>query len=107
MGSNSLETVTMLRDQVLLDIIEREEVGPSGIILTATRDKQTQTAKVLAVGEGIYEDGVYIPTTVKVGDIVLISDRASPNVNLPEISRKKLLILREVEIFGIIKRGEG
>ncbi len=98
--------VKMLRDQVLLEIIEEEKTTDAGIILTTVKDNLTQTAIVLAVGEGVYEDGEFIPTTVKVGDRVLISDRAKPNVKLPELGNKNLLISRELEIFGILKREE-
>ena len=67
--------VKPLGDRILIKEFEKEVGGEtkSGIIIpeTVTEDKGSKKGKVVAVGEGRYEDGKLIPVKVKVGDTVL------------------------------------
>lgn len=67
--------VRPLHDRVLImeDSESSERKTDSGIIIpvTVTEDKAGRRGKVVAVGSGHYEDGVHIPISVEVGDVVL------------------------------------
>ncbi|MDP2593186.1 MAG: co-chaperone GroES [bacterium] len=68
-------SVVPLSDRVLvLEIKETDEkVTSGGIIIPDTADKGggSKKGKVLAVGEGRWEEGKLVPTPVKVGDTIL------------------------------------
>lgn len=67
--------VKPLGDRILIKELDKETGGEtkSGIIIpeTVTEDKGSKKGKVVAVGEGRYDDGKLIPVKVKVGQTVL------------------------------------
>ena len=67
--------VQPLHDRVLIheDTESKEKKTSSGIIIpvTVNEDKGSKNGKVVAVGQGRYEDGKLIPISVKIGDNVL------------------------------------
>lgn len=86
--------------RVLVEPIEQEEVTPGGIVLPETAKEKPQQGTVLAVGPGERDDkGNRIPMDVKVGDKVLFAKYAGTEVKM---DGKKMLILRESDILGIL-----
>ncbi len=86
--------------RVLVEPIEQEEVTPAGIVLPETAKEKPQQGTVLAAGPGDRDDkGNRIPMDVKVGDKVLFAKYAGTEVKM---DGKKLLILRESDILGIL-----
>lgn len=66
--------ITPLGDRVLIQIPPREEKTASGIIIPETVGEErtdSRRGKVVAVGEGKYDDGKLVPMQVKKGDEVL------------------------------------
>lgn len=89
-----------LGSRVLVEPIEQEEVTASGIVLPETAKEKPQQGKILAAGPGDRdEDGERIPMDVKVGDTVLFAKYSGTEVKM---DGKKLLILRESDILGIV-----
>jgi len=89
-----------LGGRVLVDPIEQEEVTAGGIVLPETAKEKPQQGKVLAAGPGDRNDkGERIAMEVKVGDIVLFAKYSGTEVKM---DGKKLLILRESDILGIV-----
>ena len=72
-----------------------------GIILpdSVSKEKSAQ-GKVLAVGEGRWEDGKLVPIRVKVGDTVIFSKYGYDEV---EQDGEELYLLKEDNILAIIK----
>jgi chaperonin GroES len=90
-----------LGGRVLIDPIEQEEMTAGGIILPETAKEKPQEGKVLAVGPGERdEDGKRIPLDLKVGDKVLFAKYSGTEVKM---DGKKLLILRESDVLGILE----
>jgi chaperonin GroES len=86
--------------RVLVEPIEQEEVTPAGIVLPETAKEKPQQGTVLAVGPGDRDDkGNRIPMDVKVGDKVLFAKYAGTEVKM---DGKKMLILRESDLLGIL-----
>ncbi|MGC8855975.1 MAG: co-chaperone GroES [Anaerolineae bacterium] len=86
--------------RVLVEPIEQEEVTPAGIVLPETAKEKPQQGTVLAVGPGDRDDkGNRIPMDVKVSDKVLFAKYAGTEVKM---DGKKMLILRESDILGIL-----
>ncbi|MFN8384073.1 MAG: co-chaperone GroES [Anaerolineales bacterium] len=89
-----------LGGRVLVEPIEQEEVTAGGIVLPETAKEKPQQGKVLAAGPGDRNDkGERIAMDVKVGDVVLFAKYSGTEV---KIEGKKVLILRESDLLGIV-----
>ena len=89
-----------LGGRVLVEPIEQEEVTASGIVLPETAKEKPQQGKILAAGPGDRNDkGERIALDVKVGDTILFAKYSGTEVKM---DGKKLLILRESDILGIV-----
>ncbi len=94
--------ISPLADRILLkeDISNKENKTASGIIIpvTVSEDKGGKRGKVVAIGEGKYEDGKLIPVSVKVGDEVLFQwgDRV-------KVDGEEYYIVKESELLAVIK----
>jgi chaperonin GroES len=89
-----------LGSRVLVEPVEQEETTASGIILPETAKEKPQQGKVLAAGPGDRNDkGERVEMDVKAGDIVLFAKYSGTEVKM---DGKKLLILRESDILGIV-----
>jgi chaperonin GroES len=89
-----------LGGRVLVEPIEQEEMTSGGIVLPETAKEKPQQGKVLAAGPGDRNDkGERITMDVKVGDTILFAKYSGTEVKM---DGKKLLILRESDILGIV-----
>jgi chaperonin GroES len=89
-----------LGNRVLVEPVEQEEVTAGGIVLPETAKEKPQQGKILATGPGERNDkGERISLDVKAGDIVLFAKYSGAEVKM---EGKKLLILRESDILGIV-----
>jgi chaperonin GroES len=89
-----------LGGRVLVEPLEQDEMTPGGIILPETAKEKPQEGKILAVGPGDRDDeGKRIAMDVKVGDRVLFAKYSGTEVKM---EGKKLLIMRESDLLGII-----
>ena len=92
-----------LGDRVVVEPIEREETFADGqLVLPETAKEKPQQGEVLAVGLGRKDDdGKRVPMDVEVGQTVLFAKYAGTEVKL---DGKKLLILKESDILGILEQ---
>ncbi|MDK3158894.1 co-chaperone GroES [Anaerolineae bacterium CFX9] len=91
-----------LGDRVIVEPVEQEETIAGGmLVLPETAKEKPQQGNVLAVGPGRQdEDGDRIAMDVKVGDRVLFAKYAGTEIKL---DGKKLLIMKESDILGVIE----
>ena len=90
-----------LGNRVVIEPLEAEEITAGGIVLPETAKEKPQKGKVIAAGPGERDDdGDYIALDVKEGDTVLFAKYAGTELKL---DGKKLLILRETDLLGIIE----
>lgn len=89
-----------LRDQVLIEPL-KQEVKRGGIILpdTVTKERPEQ-GKVIAVGEGRWEDGKLVKPSVKKGDIVLFTKYGPNQIKIDD---HEYLIAEEKDILAIVE----
>ena len=82
-----------LGDRALVQIVEREETTPSGIVLPDTAKEKPQTAKVVAVGDG---------EEVKVGegDVIVFAKYSGTEIRL---DNEDYLILDADDILGVVE----
>ena len=88
-----------LGDRVIVQVLEEEETTVSGIVLPDTAKEKPQRGKVLAVGDGKWdEDGEKrIPLDVSQGDEVLYSKYGGTEV---QVDGDDLLVLRESDVLA-------
>jgi len=88
-----------LGDRVIVQAIEEEETTASGIVLPETAKEKPQRGKVLAVGEGRYDDDgeKRIPLDVAEGDEVLYSKYGGTEIT---VDGDDLLVLRESDVLA-------
>ena len=90
-----------LADRVVVKPQEAEEVTKGGIILPDTAKEKPMQGDIVAVGNGkVADDGKKVDLTVKVGDKVLYGKYSGTEVS---IDGNEYLIMRESDIFGIVK----
>lgn len=91
-----------LHDRVIVKRIDEGEQVRGGIIIPDTAKEKPQEGEVIAAGEGKYrDDGSRQALDVKAGDRVLFGKYSGSEV---KIEGEELLIIREDEILGIIRR---
>ena len=89
-----------LGDRLVVEPQEQEEMTASGIVLPETAKEKPQKGTVLSVGPGSRDDqGKRIAMDVEVGNTVLFAKYAGTEIKL---DGKKLLIMKESDILGII-----
>lgn len=94
-------SVKPLGNRVVVEPIEQEDVTASGIVLPDTAKEKPQQGLILAAGPGDRDDsGKRIAMEVKVGDKVLFAKYAGTELKM---DGKKLLILRETDLLGIVE----
>jgi chaperonin GroES len=88
-----------LGDRLIVKPIDEEETTASGIVLPDTAKEKPQKGKVIAVGDGKWdEDGEKrIPLDVAEGDEVLYSKFGGTEVTVED---EELLVLRESDVLA-------
>ena len=88
-----------LGDRLIVKAVEEDTTTASGIVLPDTAKEKPQKGKVLAVGDGKWdEDGdKRIPLDVAEGDTVLYSKYGGTEV---EVEGEDLLVLRESDVLA-------
>jgi len=93
-------SIKPLGNRIVVEPIEQEDVTASGIVLPDSAKEKPQQGMILAAGPGERDDdGKRIEMDVKVGDKVLFAKYAGTELKL---DGKKLLILRETDLLGIV-----
>ena len=91
-----------LDNRVVLEPLDAQDKTAGGIYLPDTAKEKPQVAKVVAAGPGrLLDDGKRNPMSVKPGDEVIYGKYTGNDV---EVEGKKLVILRESDLLGIVER---
>ena len=91
-----------LGDRLIVQAIEEDETTASGIFLPETAKEKPSRGKVIAVGDGKWdEDGEKrIPLDVEEGDEVLYSKYGGTEI---KIDGEDLLVLRESDVLAKVQ----
>jgi chaperonin GroES len=93
---------TPLHDRILVRRIEEGESIRGGIIIPDSAKEKPQQGEVLSVGKGKSNDeGKVFPLDVKAGDSILFGKYSGTEI---KIDGEELLIMREEEVLGILKK---
>jgi len=95
-------TFTPLHDRILVRRVEENETVRGGIIIPDSAKEKPQEGEVMSVGKGKSNDeGTVFPLDVRAGDRVLFGKYSGTEI---KIDGEELLIMREEEVLGILKR---
>ena len=98
----SKPSFTPLHDRILVRRIEEGESIRGGIIIPDSAKEKPQQGEVLSVGKGKSNDeGKVFPLDVKAGDSILFGKYSGTEI---KIDGEELLIMREEEVLGILKK---
>jgi chaperonin GroES len=93
-----------LGDRLIVKPIEEEETTASGIVLPDTAKEKPQKGKVVAVGDGAYnEDGSRRPIDLSEGDEVLYSKYGGTEVT---VDGDDLLVLSSRDVLAKVSGGK-
>ena len=93
---------TPLHDRLLVRRIEDNETVRGGIIIPDSAKEKPQEGEVISVGKGKSNDeGKVFPLDVKAGDNILFGKYSGTEI---KIDGEELLIMREEEVLGILKK---
>ncbi len=93
---------TPLHDRILVRRLEESETMRGGIIIPDSAKEKPQQGEVISVGKGKSNDeGKVFPLDVKAGDTVLFGKYSGTEIKL---DGEDLLIMREEEVLGILKK---
>jgi chaperonin GroES len=93
---------TPLHDRILVRRVEEEKTVRGGIIIPDSAKEKPQEGEVISVGKGKSNDaGKVFPLDVRAGDRVLFGKYSGSEIN---IDGEELLIMREEEVLGIVKK---
>ena len=88
-----------LGDRLIVKALEEDETTASGILLPDTAKEKPQKGKVVAVGDGKWDDEgeKRIPLDVAEGDEVLYSKYGGTEI---KVEGEDLLVLRESDVLA-------
>ena len=91
-----------LGDRLIVKALEEDETTASGILLPDTAKEKPQKGKVVAVGDGKWDDEgeKRIPLDVAEGDEVLYSKYGGTEIS---VEGEDLLVLRESDVLAKIQ----
>jgi chaperonin GroES len=96
-----MSSIKPLEDRVVVEPIENETKTASGIFLPESSKEKPVRGKIVATGPGRrLENGKRAEMSVKVGNTVVYGRYAGSEV---ELKGKKLLIIKESELLGVME----
>ena len=91
-----------LNNYVLLERMEEENKTAGGIIIPDTAKEKPSRGRVIAVGDGLIENGARVPMSVRAGDVVMFAKWAA-SVNEVKINGIDYVLIKESDILGILE----
>ena len=85
-----------------MERIEEENKTAGGIIIPDNAKEKPSRGRVIATGDGIFENGQKIPVSVKSGDVVLFAKWAA-SANEVKIDGRDYVLIKENDILGILQ----
>ena len=91
-----------LGDRLIVKVVEEEATTASGLVLPDTAKEKPQKGKVVAVGDGRWDDEgeKRIPLEVAEGDEVLYSKYGGTEI---KVDGEDLLVLRESDVLAKVQ----
>lgn len=90
-----------LADKIIIQVVAKEEVTKSGIVLPGTAQEKPQEGVVIAVGAGrVLDNGSRVTPDVKVNDKVVFAKYSGTEF---KCNNQEYLIVSEKDILAVIQ----
>ncbi len=99
----NIKNLTPLHNYIVIKPDDAPATTESGLYLPENIKQLPEIGVVLAAGAGIHQDGIWIPTEVVEGQIVLFMKYAGVKSKL---NNEKVLLLKETDILAIVNEPE-
>jgi chaperonin GroES len=95
------QNIKPLFDYILVKPVKQEETTASGIVLPDSAKEKPQMAEVMAVGEGMMDDGKIVPNSmyIKVGQIVVYKKWGGNEI---KIEREEWLLIKQEDVMAVV-----
>lgn len=90
-----------LLDRIIVASVPEPRVSTGGIHIPETTEPETLYATVIAVGPGLFRDGVLIPVNVKVGETVMFHSHVGTTF---ETNGSTVRVIREVDVLVVVEK---
>lgn len=97
-----METIKPVLDYCYGKKVERD----TGVVTGSDIRDTHQLFEILAVGDGCYENGVFIAPSVKAGDIVYIQKHAAEGDTPKELEQKDYALFKASRVMAVIEKAE-
>ncbi len=87
-------------DRVVLKALDAETTTASGIVLPTQSKEKPQEAEIIAIGNGVNEEGTKVPAEFKIKDKVIYSKYAGTEV---KIDNEEYIIVKFSDILAIVE----
>ena len=96
-------SIKPLEDRIVVQPLEAEQTTASGLVIPDTAKEKPQEGKVVAVGEGRWDDSgaKRVPLDVSEGDVVLYSKYGGTEV---KYNGEEYLILSARDVLAIVQK---
>jgi chaperonin GroES len=96
-------SIKPLEDRIVVQQLEAEQTTASGLVIPDTAKEKPQEGKVVAVGEGRWDDSgaKRVPLDVSEGDVVLYSKYGGTEV---KYGGEEYLILSARDVLAIVQK---
>lgn len=89
-----------LKNHIIVEEPEEKENVKNGIVVIS-KETALMKAKVVSVGEGIYNDkGKWIPNTIKEGQTILFSKGSGQST---DFNNKKYIFFKPEDVLAVLK----
>ena len=92
-----------IRGKVAIKPVDPEEMTSGGVIMPDISQEGVSKGRILAVGPGAVNYGKEVKPMCNVGDLVAYPKRGAYSI---EVEEEEVLVINELDIHCIIKRGE-
>jgi len=96
-------TLKPLEDRIVVQALDAEQTTASGLVIPDTAKEKPQEGKVVAVGQGRFDESgtKRVPLDVKVGDVVIFSKYGGTEV---KYAGQDYLILSARDVLAIVEK---
>ena len=96
-------SIKPLEDRIVVQPLEAEQTTASGLVIPDTAKEKPQEGKVVAVGEGRWDDqgAKRVPVDVSEGDVVLYSKYGGTEV---KYNGEEYLILSARDVLAVVQK---
>lgn len=100
---SSSQKIKPLFDYILVKPVKQEETTASGIVLPDSAKEKPQMAEIMAVGEGVLEDGKVVNGSMylKVGQVVVYKKWGGNEI---KVGNEEWMLIKQEDVMAVVEK---